>query len=63
MRKAIIKRGITAPYEVVVCVNDVPTASIRCVNYEIDGNMIVCDHGNYNSYAHVDDYICVTWRK
>ena len=57
MRTAIIQRGITAPIEVKVYFNDRPVASIRCLDYKVEGTMIICNHEEYNSYAHVDDYI------
>jgi len=62
IRTAIIKRGITAPIEVDVICDGRPMASIRCLDYEVEGTMIICNHGEYNSYAHVDDYIVTTWR-
>ena len=61
-RTAIIKRGITAPIEVNVRADDRSIESIRCLDYDVEGNMIVCIHGNYNSYAFVDDYTVTTWK-
>lgn len=64
MRTAIIKKRHITPYEVVVHVDGVNVAAIRCNDYEVEQTMIVCKHGKcgYNSYVHVDDYTCETWK-
>ncbi|TFG97484.1 hypothetical protein E4H12_08500 [Candidatus Thorarchaeota archaeon] len=62
MKTAQIQRGLTANIEVVVLVNDFPVAYIRCNDYKVKGDMIVCKQGDYNSYVWVEDYTVTTWR-
>ncbi|MBU0847021.1 hypothetical protein KKH23_07495 [Patescibacteria group bacterium] len=62
MRTAKIKRGLTAPIEVDIYFDGHFVASIRCQDYEVDDNMIICIHEGYNSYIYADDHTVTTWR-
>jgi len=62
MKTAQIKRGITANIEVIVLVDDIPVANIRCNDYGVKDNMIICKQRDYNSYVWVQDYTVTTWK-
>uniref|UniRef100_A0A6M3M799 Uncharacterized protein n=1 Tax=viral metagenome TaxID=1070528 RepID=A0A6M3M799_9ZZZZ len=63
MRTAKIERGITAKYEITVRCHGRTIVTIRCNDYQVDDNMIVCKQKEYNSYIHVDKYTCETWKE
>jgi len=63
MRTAKITRGIAAKYEITVRCNGITIATIRCNDYEVDDDMIVCKQNEYNSYVHFDKYTCETWKR